>query len=84
MVQEDLHEGEEMIAKNDNALVKWEQSLDVSTEVQDVSVGVLRAVEWPNFLKRILWHLDTEQGGNEINRLRDKRADNDNEIKKAA
>lgn len=90
MVQEELHpEASEVIA-DDNAVVSWEQSLEVSQAVE----------EEVNLLDRILWRLkDTEQAGKRVNELWKMRDDmrkepsgNDNappminkiEIKKAA
>ena len=62
------------------------QDPDVTLEMDDTSAEVLRTVEWPNFLKRILWYLDTQQAGAEVTRLDKLRAANDSntEAKKAA
>lgn len=80
MVQEDLHSEEaEVIVANDNVVLDWE----VWTEVDDTSADVFRAVQFsaPNILDKILWRVSNP--GDEINRLDQLRA-NDNETKKAA
>ena len=86
MTQETQHtqniENSESIILNDNTLLDSE----VWAEMDDTSAEVLRTVEWPNFLKRILGYLDTGEAGAEVNRLDKLRADNDNNVesKKAA
>ena len=80
MVQEELHKQDAEVIEDDGTLLGSE----VWAEVDDTSAEVLRAVEWPGFLKRILWYLDTEEAGVEVKRLDELRfkAANDNHIEK--
>ncbi len=80
MVQEDMqtHENPEIITANDNTLLDGE----VWAEVDDTSAEVLRTVEKLNFLDKILWRI--ADPSNEIERLHEKRANDNNTEKKAA
>jgi len=83
MSKEDLNTQPAEVIANDNAILTWEQSVDVASEVDDTSAEVLRTVEKLNFLDKILWRISDPS--NEIERLHEKRAnDNDTETKKAA